>query len=67
MQASQKQMRDTAVSGLAIAGSYVGLVALDGTVSTGLLNPAIALALVLYQEIGNWQTQPNVDILTNPF
>ena len=49
-----------------MAASYVGLIALDGTVSTGLLNPAIAAALILYQQFGNWQTQPLVSILENP-
>lgn len=47
-QESLKKPRDAAISGLAVAGSYVGLLALDGTVSTGLLNPAISFALVLY-------------------
>jgi glycerol uptake facilitator-like aquaporin len=36
------------------------LIALDGTVSTGVLNPAIAFSLVLYQKIGNWQSQPRL-------
>jgi len=53
-QESLKSTRDAAISGLGVAASYVGLIALDGTVSTGLLNPAIAAALILYQQIGNW-------------
>ena len=64
-QEAQKKTRDPAVSGIAISATYVGLLAFDGTVSTGVLNPAIAFALVLYQKIGNWQSQPNATILTD--
>jgi len=49
---TQNQSRDLAISGITIAASYVGMLYLDGFVSNGVLNPAVALALGIE---GNWQ------------
>jgi hypothetical protein len=41
----------SAVSGIAIAASYTGMLALDGVMANGVLNPAIAFAMGVY---GHW-------------
>lgn len=40
-----------AISAIAIGASYTGLLALDGMVANGVMNPAIALALALEGEL----------------
>jgi glycerol uptake facilitator-like aquaporin len=47
-QSSLSNKRDATLSGIAIAASYIGFLALDATVSTGVMNPALSVALALY-------------------
>lgn len=61
-QAATGNPRENAICGIPIAGTYMACLALSATVSNNILNPAIAMAMILEPKImgASFQTQATI-------